>query len=97
MSAPTSIRLTLCKGALTRLFTDENWNGSAIPDVVEAYARTLRGALARHYGTQLIRVEIRPDQVGRMRLVFGGTGVDDLAETARIWALAQEVSRWVYA
>jgi hypothetical protein len=91
----TRIRLTLCKGAVNRLFSEPMWAHETIRSLTAPYADMLRSALAQHYGTADVTVAVEPQLIGRMRLVLDGTGVDIDAERERIWTLAERVSRWV--
>ncbi len=99
LSHPTSIRLTLCKGALAQLLPRNTFEPNTLHELslAKAYATHLRRTLTAHYGIPHIEVHVRPELIGRMRLVLDGAGVDGDAERERIWDIARQVSQYVYA
>jgi hypothetical protein len=99
LSQPTSIHLTLCKGALAQLLPHLSAQPNTLHEVslAKTYAAHLRQTLTAHYGIPQVEVDLRPDQIGRMRLVLDGAGVDGDAERERIWDIARRVSQYAYA
>ncbi len=91
------IRLTLCRGAVNKLFSDAQGRHELLGSLVPPYAEMLRRTLAQAYETATVTVAIEPELIGRMRLVLDGEGVDIDAERERIWTIAEQVSKWVYS
>ncbi|MCI0571526.1 MAG: hypothetical protein L0Y66_12290 [Myxococcaceae bacterium] len=96
MPSPTSIRLTLCKGALAKLLPHADWDEETTRPLAHQLASSLEHTLTERYEQARVEVDVRPDLFGRLRLVFDGPGVDGGVESERIWGIVEQVARWVY-
>lgn len=74
----------------------DDWKGEPGRSLTAMLGAALQRVLRGSYETARIEVAVRPDLGGRMRLIFGGEGVDPERERERVWAAARTASRSIF-